>query len=268
MSTETQVRELDSSDQIITDLHLEHPNIVSHGYRPEGFENIVAQDWDSKVVTSTQRVYHLGDINMKRLSVAHDWIKARPGWKGLTVGNHDTKPFTWYLSNGWNEVAERIYLTYPEPLSRHVLYNHLCPLRILGDWDHIPNDVIERPRILLSHIPQPDDGMFDLNIHGHFHCEGHRANKLAMVKIRNAKQRLLALELVGYKLVNLMDFIVGKVQQDRTLYEYEATGVTCNQCKTSELLWWTGGDQAVYCRTCDPELVFEKSFQNPLTFGM
>ncbi len=68
-------------------------------------------------------------------------------------------------------------------------------------------------RVLFSHFPQPDTNAFDLNPHGHFHDDLHRANTPDMIAIRSPKHRLLALECVGYKLVTLLDFLEGRVEQ-------------------------------------------------------
>jgi calcineurin-like phosphoesterase family protein len=62
---------------------------------------------------------------------------SRQRYKILLRGNHDQQKDSWYLSHGWNEIYETL------------LVQH------------------EQKRILLSHIPQLDDGSWDLNLHGH-----------------------------------------------------------------------------------------------------
>jgi len=155
---------------ITADTHYNHYNLVRRGKRPEGFEHTITQNWTTKV-TEHDTVIHLGDVCFAKQSQAHEmFIAHMPGRKILVRGNHDGQSDAWYLSHGWNEVHKEYRVNY------HGL------------------------RILFTHIPVADDGSFDVNIHGHFHDDEHRRDEPEMVAIRSPKQKLVALELMGYDL--------------------------------------------------------------------
>jgi len=175
-------------DHLFTDPHFAHPNLVTRGNRPEGYEELIKADWTSGKVQQDDRVYCLGDVCMKHPVESHaTYVEPMPGYKILIRGNHDNKKDAWYLEHGWQEVHHLLLLTMPVN-GRHT-------------------------RVLLSHFPQVDDNKFDLNIHGHFHNDLHRAMMPEMLAIRSPKHRLLALECVDYKLISLLDFAEGRVEQ-------------------------------------------------------
>ena len=168
---------------LLTDPHFFHLKLVTKGYRPAGYEDLIRSSWLSLVLPSDV-VYCLGDVCHSRQAEAHEqYVRPMPGRKILVRGNHDKQRDEWYLSHGWDEVHDAVTV-----------------------W------VNGRP-VLLSHIPQPDNGKFSINVHGHFHNDLHRASEPEMVAIRCHKHRLLALECVNYKLVKLEDFVEGKIEQ-------------------------------------------------------
>ena len=170
------------SEYIFSDPHYHHKMLVETGKRPDGFELLVAESWTTQV-QKDDIVYCLGDICLgDKVKVHEQYIKPMPGHKILIRGNHDKEKDNWYREHGWDEVHDQ--------------------LRIKRPW-----------RVLLSHVPQVDDGSFDINIHGHFHNNQHRASNPKWMAMRTAKHRLLALECVDYKLILLQDFIDGKIEQ-------------------------------------------------------
>ena len=61
-------------------------------------------------------------------------------------------------------------------------------------------------RILFSHKPMPDDGWFDLNIHGHFHAFGmDRVKEMEpeLYNILTPKHHLISLEELKFEPIKL-----------------------------------------------------------------
>ena len=105
------------------------------------------------------------------------WIRPLPYKKVLIRGNHDRKSANWYLDHGWDMVCDGFRL------------------EVFGK------------KILFTHVPQKDDGWFDLNIHGHFHNSDHRSCEPEFVKLLTDKHILLSLENTDYKPVLLEKLI-------------------------------------------------------------
>lgn len=135
---------------VISDTHFGHEEIL--GFRDKqgqlirpGFANTYEMDefiierWNS-VVRTGDKVYHLGDVAMRRWSVA--LVQRLNGKKRLVMGNHDIYGIKPYLKWGFQE----IYGT-----------------RVL--------EVAKGESIVLSHIPinAQSLGRFLGNVHGHTH---------------------------------------------------------------------------------------------------
>jgi calcineurin-like phosphoesterase family protein len=169
---------------LLTDPHFFHYNLVRRGNRPDGYEERLRSHWTSNVLADDV-VLCLGDVCMAKQAEAHRlYVQATPGYKILVRGNHDNEKDDWYLRRGWDEVHRTLALA------------------------------VDSTRVLFSHFPQADEGQYDLNVHGHFHNDQHRADEPEMVAIRSPRQRLLALECVNYELVSMLDFVEGRVVQD------------------------------------------------------
>lgn len=131
---------------VITDTHFGHDKMKEYCQRPEGFEELIL-----KRITQTVKpddvIVHLGDFCIYRDEYWHDLfmsifqINMCKTW--LIRGNHDRKSLAWYLSHGWDFVADEM------------------TIKIFGK------------RVALSHKPITAHSDFDLNIHGHHHNTGH-----------------------------------------------------------------------------------------------
>jgi len=173
-------------EHLTTDLHLNHAKLVTKGFRPEGYEEMITSDWRTQV-QDDDVVYCLGDVAMGKEGEAHERIKTLPGRKILIRGNHDKQKDAWYLSHGWDEIHDSLRL------NRTVNGRHT--------------------RVILTHVPIAVDNSWDLNIHGHFHNDSHRAKTEEMLAIYSNKHRLLSIECVDYKMVPFQEFLEGKVIQ-------------------------------------------------------
>lgn len=161
---------------LITDTHFNHvPQMFDYCGRPENYQELLANSMLS--IPEDDVLIHLGDICIGKDSEVHErFIQPLKCKKWLIRGNHDNKSDNWYLTHGWDFVADAILL------------------RILG------------VQTLLTHIPHPDTG-YGINIHGHFHNQDHRRHEPELRAIKNPRQYLLAVEFTNYKAVDAENWI-------------------------------------------------------------
>lgn len=172
---------------LISDTHFFHANIVEYCNRPVDFTDLILKNWN-ELVAPDDLVYHLGDV-MFRDKEFKDVIEGLPGIKVLIKGNHDTKPYQWYLDRGFAAVCNHIIVD--------------CRTKIRGTF-------MKYRRILLSHAPMDIPEGVDVNIHGHFHnisierwekeCNSFSLRMLRILLARLTENHyLFVLENVGYK---------------------------------------------------------------------
>jgi len=149
---------------ITSDTHFGHDKLKEYTERPDRFENIILHK-HSSLIRDDDVLIHLGDFCIGKETYWHDKFMTRIKCKKwLVKGNHDKKSNTWYMSHGWDFVADSI------------------GLRVFG------------LKIALSHIPMIDNGLFDVNVHGHFHNSDHRRHEPELVAIKTYKHKLVKLE--------------------------------------------------------------------------
>lgn len=158
---------------VISDTHFVDTKIIGYCNRPENHE-LVLLDGMSKI-TPTDMLIHLGDISMGEDETVHgllrQTVKCR---KVLVMGNHDSKSWSWYMEHGWDFVCDSFKLKYAGKI------------------------------ICFSHKPQPWDGDWEINVHGHLHNLGHRNNEFKELK---KWHRLYSPEIMGYRPIELEKFI-------------------------------------------------------------
>ncbi|MFW6219610.1 MAG: metallophosphoesterase [bacterium] len=159
---------------IITDTHF-----GNHLLRPEGYENKILSF--IKTIDKDDILIHLGDFCWDEDSKwVREFCNTSECKKWFLMGNHDKKSMSWYLQHGFDFVAETITLN---------LYGH---------------------KIMFSHIPQRDIGIYTINIHGHLHdftIETIRDKDPLVYEILNDKQYLIALEYTNYQAITLSSII-------------------------------------------------------------
>jgi calcineurin-like phosphoesterase family protein len=170
---------------VTADLHLGHTGLSDDNLRPKNFSE--------KILTNLNRMVNPGDVLIclgdvclgndaewhERLAVLFppDYCK-----RWLVRGNHDRKSNTFYLEHGWSMVCDSF------------------SLEAFGK------------KILFSHMPQKDNGWFDLNIHGHFHDFGMERVKETephLHAIVNEKHKLISLEALHYEPIKLQRIVEG-----------------------------------------------------------
>ena len=162
---------------ISTDTHFSHKKVIDFCDRPENYEELIWKGFQE--IPDGSVLIHLGDVCMGDDEEKHQkYIAPLTNIKKILVkGNHDHKSNSWYLRNGWDFVCRQFKDKY------------------FGKY------------ILFSHMPQKDDGWYDINIHGHFHNTDHRSHEPELVAIKNDKQYLVAVEYTNYKPVRLETII-------------------------------------------------------------
>lgn len=128
---------------IIADTHFGHDAMMLHCNRPKSFEVAIFANL-IHCVGADDVLIHLGDVCIYNDEKWHRLLSDEiPGKKWLIRGNHDKKSMTWYMSHGWDFVADSL------------------GINVFGK------------RILLTHKPSLDLDGYDVNVHGHLHNTLH-----------------------------------------------------------------------------------------------
>lgn len=160
---------------VISDTHFGHDKIIEYCNRPKNHEDLLYDSMDR--IKSEDCLVHLGDVCIGDDAIEHEKISVISCHKVLVLGNHDTKSWSWYMEHGWDFVCESFKMEY-------------CG-----------------KKICFSHKPQPWDGDWEINVHGHLHNLGHRDNEHKELK---QWHRLYAPELMNYQPIELSKFIQTK----------------------------------------------------------
>lgn len=162
---------------IISDTHFNHEEIIGYCNRPNNHEDRLAKSMI--MLKEEDCLIHLGDFCLGQEAVQHEAvIKNMQCRKILVMGNHDSKSWSWYMKHGWDFVCDSFRLKYAGKI------------------------------IMFSHKPEPWDGVWEINVHGHLHNLGHRDKEFKELK---QWHRLYAPELMNYQPIELAKFIQGKI---------------------------------------------------------
>ena len=162
---------------IISDTHFSHEAIVKYCMRPLDHEAKLMNNMSQ--IKAEDCLIHLGDICIGEDHMNHSFIKDLKCRRILVMGNHDSKSWSWYMEHGWDFVCESFKMEY-------------CG-----------------KKICFSHKPQPWDGDWEINVHGHLHNLGHRDKEFKELK---QWHRLYSPELMNYQPIELSKFIQTEVK--------------------------------------------------------
>ena len=156
---------------LISDTHFLHEKLVQYG-RPKDFSQILFNNLNK--LTEGDILIHLGDVcNGKDIEVHEKYIMPLKCKKWLVKGNHDNKTYNWYLSHGWDFVAEQMLLKY---FGVNLIFTHIpIPVAALPEWH--------------------------FNVHGHLHNEIHRGKK------PSDRHLLVSSEYLNYSPISLETFL-------------------------------------------------------------
>jgi len=165
---------------LTTDLHFGHTGLSKDNHRPaDASERILARL--GMVLNPKDLLICLGDVCWQDHELWHERLGYIECKKWLCLGNHDrSKSFSWFMEHGWDWVGESF------------------TLKMFGKV------------IKFSHLPQKDNGTFDVNLHGHFHAFGLDKVKEMEPELFNLltpKHKLLSIEALHYEPIKLEKFI-------------------------------------------------------------
>ncbi|MGA2490670.1 MAG: metallophosphoesterase [Anaerolineales bacterium] len=129
----------DDQTWLIADTHFFHENIGLYCTRPDGWQDLIIQNWNSFIKPS-DIVFHIGDLALGKKENIENLVPLLNGKLYLMRGNHDRRGAAFYRSLGITLVKDPYYL------------DHSSGLRLV--FSH-------RPIVPLS------PGVF--NLHGHIH---------------------------------------------------------------------------------------------------
>jgi len=162
---------------LIGDTHFYHGRLTEYCGRPKNFTDEILGRWQ-EAVSQDDLIYHLGDVIFKHDGDLESVLEILPGIKVLIKGNHDKKPYQWYLERGFAAVCDYIVVD--------------CRTRMRGTF-------MKYRKILLSHKPMNIPEGVDVNIHGHFHNSLLERWEKELVANLTENHYLFALENVGYR---------------------------------------------------------------------
>lgn len=125
---------------VIADAQFGHAIMVGHHNRPEQFDRVIVDNWNS-VVDKDDVDFHLSDVAFGRDVDTPRLMKRLNGRKILCLGNHDRQEPEWYMERGFAFACA------------YFVYRGVC-------FSHKPV------------TPMPPECV--LNVHGHFHRGEHR----------------------------------------------------------------------------------------------
>jgi len=158
---------------ITTDTHIYHEKIKEFCNRPDNFNERILRSYRTNIKPDDVLI-HLGDVAFYKEKQAHEvFYKPLRCKKILVRGNHDKNSNSFYLAHGWDFVCTSF------------------------------KDNYFGKNILFSHKPRPWDGVYDYNLHGHFHNIPIESWEPELTANLTHRSVLISLEEVNYELINL-----------------------------------------------------------------
>jgi calcineurin-like phosphoesterase family protein len=133
---------------VISDLHFGHANIMELMGRPEGYNEMIIDGWNS-VVNKHDKVLVLGDVTFVNKVKTKAYFDQLKGMKYLVRGNHDGHGERWFKDVGFIEIMD-------------------------GQFKRFKNKYDEYQTVVFTHRPVLDLPDTWYNIHGHLHGNDHR----------------------------------------------------------------------------------------------
>ena len=101
--------ELKGKVWLISDTHLYHRNIQKYCGRPEGFEELIYENWN-KLVSEEDTIIHLGDVIFGNTEKLTEVLSKLKGHKHLVIGNHDKRGKVGYLKAGFETIQRELVI--------------------------------------------------------------------------------------------------------------------------------------------------------------
>ena len=169
---------------IISDTHFNHKKIQEYCDRPDGWQNLIIQNWNS-VVKPDDVVIHLGDFSFGPKDIVKPIVDKLNGTIFMVKGNHDRHGKGWYEDVGIYVVA---------PFMVH-----------LNESDDV---------LYFTHRRIKEDDFYGVNIHGHIHQKGE------FIRIdHNAVYVNVSVEQIDYTPIKISECIKNIVDKSKSLYD-------------------------------------------------
>lgn len=167
---------------VITDMHLmsdgDDSSVIKHCHRPKNFTELIVKNWVDHV-KETDTIISLGDEFLPskyRTEECSKLIKALPGIKLMTRGNHSTLSEKKYYDMGFELVAENLTI-------RNIFLNHY------------PTE-------------SPDKNIISLFGHSHSDFSATKEEKLKKTyPFTHKRSIMLSIESVNFMPVPLFDYV-------------------------------------------------------------
>ena len=141
MSLDEIVYPFDDSIWIIADTHFFHANIGQYCDRPEGWQDLIIENWNH-FIQPGDTVFHLGDLALGKKEDAEALIPLLNGKLYLMRGNHDRRVKAFYQRFEITLVKDPY--SYIHPSGQHLVFSHrpIVPLEpgVLNLHGHIHNN--------------------------------------------------------------------------------------------------------------------------------
>lgn len=167
---------------VIGDTHFGHTNLVKHGVRPKGTDDVLLANLRDTPFADGDILVHLGDFCIDSSANCKGWwelfSESIPFFVRtlLVLGNHDTNSISWYIKQGWDMVAHGYYIEY---YGKSVYFSHM-PSEISGKT---------------------------INVHGHLHNSKPSRWEPSLLSRISSGHRLYSPELNEYRPVKLQTIL-------------------------------------------------------------
>jgi len=132
---------IDDSTWIIADTHFFHANIGQYCSRPEGWQDLIVENWN-RFIRPGDTVFHLGDLALGKKEDAEALVPLLNGRLYLMRGNHDRRGKAFYDKPGITLVPDPFRMIYSTKLSLVFSHRPVVPLEpgALNLHGHIHNN--------------------------------------------------------------------------------------------------------------------------------
>ena len=142
---------IDDQIWLVSDTHFFHANIAEYCSRPDGWQNLILENWN-RFILPGDTVFHLGDLALGKKENLQALAPLLNGNLFLMRGNHDRCGSAFYESLGIKLVKDPYWLEYGSGLKLVFSHRPIVPLLpgMLNLHGHIHNNTA--PELSPRHI--------------------------------------------------------------------------------------------------------------------
>lgn len=135
------VYDFDDSTWIIADTHFFHANIGMYCSRPEGWQDLIIENWN-RFIQPGDTVFHLGDLGLGKKEDTEVLVPLLNGKLYLMRGNHDRRGVTFYQGLVITLVKDPYHIEQASGLRLVFSHRPIVPLPpdVLNLHSHIHNN--------------------------------------------------------------------------------------------------------------------------------